>query len=404
MIQRAVHVLAALGVATVFSASMHACFRGHRSMFPGGARYPAQPPLMRICVAEGVASCSVQCDGPVKLLDGAAVVGRHASLAPTAIAANASGIAVGDKLCIGPITIEAEGNAPIGLDGKGYRGTLRIERNANGGTLDAINQLDLEEYLRGVVGCEVRSSWPAAAVEAQAVAARSYALKQWMRRRGGRFDLRATTADQVYGGLAGESRRVTAAVDRTRGAVLEYNGQPLAGFYSACCGGHTASAAALGEQVIAPLKGVPCGFCDPARHVSGTGTPGHIYHWQVRLNKRGLAEELRKKGFVVDAVETVTGLDVDASGRPARVEVKANSSAPAIMTASEFRGLAGYSLIKSTRLVFHDAGEEVDVEGFGWGHGVGLCQWGAKGMADAGYGFEAILEHYYPGAEIRRIY
>ena len=408
MIQRAVHILAALGVAVIFSASLVSCIREQTIITPRPAEMLSEPPVLRVCVALREEACAVRCSGPVALFDGSVELKRWDKLPRTDVRPAPGGISVGtERYKAASVRFVSLGGALLGLGGQHYRGSMRIDRARDGKTVDAVNLIGMEKYLASVVGSEAYSNWPMETLKAQAVAARTFALLQSRRREGRSFHLRATQADQVYKGLAGESRRVVAAVNATRGCIITYGPEhrPLMSFYCSCCGGQTTSASAgLGERDIPPLRGVKCRTCDPRQHLSGTGTPRSIYHWIVRVDKPWLAEELRKRDHKVAEVRGVQALDIDASGRPRSVQISTDQAEPVVLAVKDFRRIVGTGRVKSAKFELDDDGGEIKIEGFGWGHGVGMCQWGAKGMGDKGYNHMTILAHYYPGAEVVRIY
>jgi len=425
MTQRAVHILAALGVAIIFWTSLTSC-RHQRVDAPlRSIERLDGPPLLRVRVVKRAASCTVRCDSPLRIYEGARQLAYWTSLPERPVTPTPTGFAVGaEPLSADALRFEPEGDALIYVDGTAYRGRMRLDRSVDALTLDAINLIDLERYLWGVVACEVRSDWPMPAIRAQAVAARTYAFRQSRRRAGYRFHLSSTDADQVYRGVSGESRRTVAAVDDTRGAMLIWGSerQPIMAFYSACCGGATTRASlGLGEKDIPPLSGTECPYCDPARHVPGTGTPMKYFRWTQSLQKAWIAAELREAGFDAQAVRGVSVQETDASGRAVRVAIATDQAQPIVMSGRSFRELAAFDRIRkspadrfpglddvhrfrSTRFTVRDDGAAVMVEGSGWGHGVGMCQWGAKGMADNGCNYLQILALYYPGAQVAQLY
>jgi stage II sporulation protein D len=260
-------------------------------------------------------------------------------------------------------------------------------------TLGGIQTLDLESYLCGVVPLEAAPSWPAAALEAQAIVARTYALAK--RDPARPYDLQATDADQRYGGPSAEHPASTAAVQATRGQTLGYFGGPVSIFYSACCGGHTADAVELwGHADLPYLRGVSDPYCSACPD----------YRWQHALPldrvRAALAERL--PGVPVTAIVS----DPDDSGRPRSVVFRSDTAASATFTVAELRSRFGTSVVLSLwlqRLTFDvttQAGASVVIEGSGRGHGVGLCQWGARGMALAGADAPTILAHYFPGTAV----
>jgi stage II sporulation protein D len=255
-----------------------------------------------------------------------------------------------------------------------------------------IAALDVEKYLYGVVPLESPPSWPAAALQAQAIVARTYALEKRTLSRP--YDVVATDADQRYGGPAAEHPASSAAVDATRGQTLTYLGGPASIFYSACCGGHSADAGELwGHAGLPYLRGVDDPYCVAAPD----------YRWQRSLPLDRARAELadRLSGMPLGAQ-----LDApDDSGRPRTVTFQGDGGAALTLSVSEVRSRFGADTVRSLwlREIVFDRTQAVPlvvIEGSGRGHGVGLCQWGARGMALSGAGASAILAHYFPGTAV----
>jgi stage II sporulation protein D len=256
----------------------------------------------------------------------------------------------------------------------------------------AIVALDVETYLTGVVPIEASPSWPAAALQAQAIVARTYALAKRNITRD--YDVTATDSDQRYGGPDAAHPAATAAVYATAGRTLTYLGGPVSIFYSSCCGGHTADAAELwGHAGLPYLRGVVDPYCIAAPD----------FRWQRSLPldrvRATLADTL--SGTPVGAVLAPP----DASGRPPSVTLRSDNGAVATLTVAEIRSRFGTDVVRSLWLqsmTFDttQAAAIVAIEGLGRGHGVGLCQWGARGMALAGADVTTILAHYFPGTTV----
>jgi stage II sporulation protein D len=256
----------------------------------------------------------------------------------------------------------------------------------------SIDALDVEKYLYGVVPLESSPSWPAAALQAQAIVARTYALQKRTLSR--TYDMLATDADQRYGGVAAEHPASSAAVDATRGQTLGYLGGPASVFYSSCCGGHSADADEMwGHAGLPYLRGVDDPYC--------TASPD--YRWQ-----RGLPLD-RARAALADrltgAPSAVQLDDPDDSGRPRTVTFRGDSGPALALSVSEVRRRFGSDTVRSLWLREIDIDRTqavplVVIEGSGRGHGVGLCQWGARGMALSGAGASAILAHFFPGTAV----
>ncbi len=319
------------------------------------------------------------------------------------------------ELSIHPVAADV-----VEVDGRAYPGRLRV-RVASGGdgdgsaALDVINDVPIEAYLPGVLERELYATWSPATFRAQAVAARSYAIVQAYRKRNEPFDLESTTASQVYGGRASNPRAID-AVRLTRGRVLVHDGRVVTAFYSSCCGGAGQdAAAAFGvEEDLPPLRGTRHDWCHASPH----------YRWgPIRRDADELARRLRAWGVrnrhavaAIDGFRQITVPRRNRTGRPTAFVVTDARGRRFEMACESFRhacnaaatGLPAVTRsdrIKSSHVdVSVRDGEVVFATGRGYGHGVGLCQWGAEGMALRGYDERAILGTYYPGATIEAAY
>jgi stage II sporulation protein D len=244
-----------------------------------------------------------------------------------------------------------------------------------------VNVLPLEEYLVGVLGSEMPSSFPLEALKAQAVAARTYALNKKLEQYGQPFHLGSSVISQVYRGLEVEDPRTREAVEATRGLVLTYTLQPIEAYFHSSCGGRTESGAdALGRD-LPYLKAVdcPCGRLPTS-------------HWTLTL----------KRGELSGLFQKASGLQVRGRTRTGRVQRVAVG--PRVVDAVTFRQRVGYSKLKSLNFEVAADSDGWHIDGHGFGHGAGLCQWGARVYAEKGWGFEKILRHYYPGTELQTLY
>jgi stage II sporulation protein D len=313
----------------------------------------------------------------------------------------------------GPLTFET--GADVAWQKKTYRGIL-VFSPADTGLL-IVNRVDVEEYLRGVIPLEIgaRLTSDHAAVEAQAVAARSYTYTRMLSSGQRDFDLRATDSDQVYGGVAAETFWGDLAVAATAGWVLSYRGQVVTGPYHSACGGSTA----LPSET---WRGGQNGFLRAVSDTSPrTGRPwceiSPRAQWERRIPAADLASALERYG------RSYATVPPGASGsiRDVRIDNRSSTSrAGTVVFATAAGDLAFRN--DNIRYVLRPAGEvlpstditltternssgglqTVVVKGRGYGHGVGLCQWGAIARARAGEDFRAILKAYYPGADITR--
>jgi stage II sporulation protein D len=236
-------------------------------------------------------------------------------------------------------------------------------------------------------------SFPKAALEAQAVAARTYAL--WhLRSKGDKdHDVKNDTRSQVYGGLSAEHKTARAVIEKTRGMVARYQGKIFETFFHSTCGGQTIPAAwVFGGVEFKPLSGVMCGRCLTSKY----------YRWSKKITEKDLILALRARGFnVVEPVSELYTESFDRGDYKKKVVIKhagGRLEVPAarFRTALKMRSTA-FSLVKNK------AGQ-LEFDGAGWGHGVGLCQIGARGFANEGLSGVAIISYFYPGAEVTKIY
>ena len=268
-------------------------------------------------------------------------------------------------------------------DGNSYRGSLRFA--ATGDLLEVVNVLDIESYLRGVVPAEMSASWQMEALKAQAVAARSYTMTSLDP--DASYDLCATVDCQVYRGVAAEHPRTDAAILATAGVVVTFAGMTAHTYYHADSGGVVASSGEVWGRELPYL-------------VSLADAPANTPHrsWQTRLDGASVGAALAAAGVPVG---TVTGLRVvrlSESGRVAELEVTGTAQTRLLSGAVLREQARGWGL-KSMR--FRVQGGLV-VSGDGWGHGVGMSQYGARALANAGYDYGSILAFYYPATNLTR--
>ena len=267
------------------------------------------------------------------------------------------------------------------------RGHLEVHRSPAG--LLVINKVSLENYVVGTLGGEMYASWEPAALQAQAVACRSYALYQIAAQQGGRFDLGADVLSQRYLGIRGESDAAWTAVRATTGVIIGYAGRPaLAAFHSAS-GGRTASASEVWGTSIPYLRSVPVANEDNSPDT----------YWRATISGKILGRALAQLGHEIGSIEDAVVVKRSPSGRVGKLRFR-GTHGRATVTGRELRQLLGGTTIKSTRFeVRWDKGEMI-FAGSGSGHGVGMSQWAAQAMAEEGADYREILGTFYPGTTL----
>ncbi|MEB3826959.1 SpoIID/LytB domain-containing protein [Phormidium sp. CCY1219] len=351
--------------------------------------------LLRIAIEEDVSSVKVGSSTPARVANGAGrplgeIDGMQASLAR----AGGSQVNLGSWKA-NRMTIDPTGDGFVYIGDRWYRGRLVLVATPEG--LIAINAVNLEEYLYSVVGAEMSPSWPGEALKAQAVAARTYALYQRQNRGNDLYDLGDDTFWQVYNGVEKEASTTHAAVQATAGQALVHNGQLIEAVYHASSGGHTENVEDVWTHPRPYLRGVP-------DYDSGTPT----YQWTETFSRNELSARISGVGNVVSMEPEST----TPHGRIVTMRVVGDAGV---------RSIAGESLrqalnLRSTRFtVLPEYGSSASknnlasapiqftIQGRGFGHGVGMSQWGAYNLARRGVNYQQILLHYYQNANLAKI-
>jgi stage II sporulation protein D len=332
-------------------------------------------------------------------------------------ARGADGSSVARATVPAPAIARPADGGTVTLRGAPYRGEMVVQPGSGGG-MTAVNRVDIESYLLGVVPRELGptgSQYPEAA-KAQAVAARTYAVKHLGARSRQGFDVYASTADQVYGGAAAEVPLVSEAVRATRGEVLVYGGTAIDAFYHSTCGGRTAAIEEVWSQAPVPYL-VSVVDVDPRTGEAYDRLSGR-FRWTERWSaaelvstlNRTLADSLR--GRAITQIRDARVVERTQSGRVRRMVVSTDAG-DFNLGRDRVRWIlltARGAVLNSSKFdvsVARDAGGAVSaltVDGMGWGHGIGMCQFGAIGRALAGQDYRTILDAYYPRTRLVRAY
>jgi len=337
--------------------------------------------------------------------------GRSATLTAAAAAITFDGEG-GSRTLAAPLTVEPaqQGNF-VRVAGKDYRGRLEIRQSP--GSLTVIDRLSMESYLGGVVAAElgVKDVESIEAVKAQAVIARTYAMKNLGRNQRSGFDLLATVSDQRYDGVSGETPLAWRALAETKGEVVTSGGTPIDAFFHSTCGGRTAAGGevfANGERSY--LRSVS--DLDPSGQAWCRISPRFrwIEEWDATALTAALQRGLRLDAGEAGSVRAIEVTGESPSGRAIRMRVRLRGRDVTVEGSNAIRRAlppADLDLLRSAAftLTTRNDGDRIGrltAEGEGAGHGVGLCQWGAVGRARAGHKYAAILTAYYPGTRLER--
>jgi len=340
----------------------------------------------------------IEIDGPYDVADPA---GRRVAygerLDEGALVARDGGVWLNDEPipASGATLRPGPGVPPIRIEGSGYPGEIRIRTRADD-RLELVMDAPLERYLEGVVGAEMPSRFPAEALRAQAIAARTYAV--WQLENGPRppagHPLDDTVYSMAYRGEEGAAPECRAAVRATAGSILAHDGRPFRAYFHSTCGGRTASAASVfGDPASPPLSG---GAVDPHCPSSRFG------RWSARVPRADVQAALARLGIRGE----LRSLEPDhAPARRASWTRITTDLATRRVRAADLRLSLGPAVLRSSWwTAWHLLPDALVVQGRGFGHGVGLCQVGAAGMAETGHSAREILAHFYPGSAAVRAY
>lgn len=373
----------------------------------------SEPPRVRVGLLRGVARATVAARNPARVvaLPGWVTLREEEPFGSVEVRARDGRIVWGGSVLPAREVVIVPRDpwlAGLSIDGGFYRGEIHLLAEA-ADRLTVVNHLGLEDYLTGVLGGEVPLDWPLEAIKAQAVASRTYALYRIRSRPPeAPFDLSAGTDSQVYAGQSGmtaEKRvKLRAALDETRGRVLTFGRRLFQANFHAICGGHTDPAWLLvGGDPVTPLRGVPCGNCAKATRLPQVAAR---YAWSFEIPETALRESLSRLPGWEEAsgpVLCVAPVPVGPGGHAGEAEVTAGGRTRRVPVPA-LRGAVGWDKFLSSAFTARRAGDVFRFEGKGWGHGGGLCQWGAWAMAQEGFAAGEILAYYYPGSVVARVY
>ncbi len=376
---------------------------------------------VRVLLLNNVTDCTLKATSSFRVISDEADFQRQAGQmhfkrphAPMKVEISAGRITISDRaFANSEIIICPDAPHIFSLNGDDYRGRLKLIINSDGKSFDAVNLVPLEPYLAGVVGAEMPDYWKPEALKAQAIAARTYCLyiKDHF---GGRrsWDVSKTQASQVYRGVKAESKQIWSAVDQTYGQVLVCEHSDgiediFPTYYSAVCGGHTEDSSRVFGDSFKSLVGTACPYCKDVAKLN-------LFFWpMVSFDDSTVTAKLLqrypklKELGEIKSIIPVEKSDYGNFSRLTKIKLVGSAGKSDFLRAEDFRlSIDSTGLkIKSTscRVVKWGQGWAF-ISGRGWGHGVGMCQYGAQGMAKEGKTAEQILYHYYPDSRIVSVY
>jgi len=373
--------------------------------------------VVRVLLDDKISAASLKVDSPYRLVcvDTTEVFPAQKTDEIINASLQTDGIKIGRQLFkTKRLIIEPQSNLPFTINNQSYRGSLEFIINDDSNSMMVINNVSLETYLAGVVAAEMPSYWDAEALKAQAIAARTYCL--YIKTRFGKnrsWDVKTTQANQVYKGVAAETMRTNNAINATAGMVLcceQESGdcEPFGAYYSSVCGGHTENAQDVFGESCAALAGVDCPYC---RQI----TRPDLFYWPMaQFNKKYVTEKIverypdLKELGQIEKIEPAKEKVYDNNfKRIVSVKLAGSSGKTAYLRAEDMRlaiDPTGSKIQSASCTIISLNNEFMFVAGRGFGHGVGLCQYGARQMARDGKTAQEILNFYYPTSRIKILY
>ncbi len=350
---------------------------------------------IRVAIQQNIETLTVGSSTPAKVVDGLGKeVGQLQELNSFQAAAVPGAVQLG-AMRAWQLQIVPEGeNGLVYIGDRWYRGTVRLVRTSSG--FKAINHVNLEDYLASVLGKEVYTTWPIESLKAQAVASRSYAAYKLKKQKNQPYDLGRTTSSQVYGGIESEAPSTIEAVVATRGQILTYGGNVIEAVFHSSSGGHTENSEQVWQSAVPYLRGVP-DFDQEAP----------VYKWTANFT----AAQLRQRLPGVGNIKALTPLQTSPTGRVKTMKIQGDGGSQ-VISGQQLRKALGLksTLILSTPQFGLLAGslqgadpQQFTIQGRGYGHGIGMSQWGAYGLAKQGKTYQEIVQHYYPGTALQTL-
>ncbi|MBI2553539.1 MAG: SpoIID/LytB domain-containing protein [Candidatus Rokubacteria bacterium] len=342
--------------------------------------------MIRVAVADGLKSVEVGGDAVlVTDLDGQPLLTKR--VPSVRVALRNGGLEVEGRRVAGA-RLSPSATGTLRLNGREYPGWFEVLRNGDG--LVVVNELPFEHYLAGALKAEASDRWPLEMLKAQAVVARTYAAYHRWLNAAKPFHILASSANQQYAGKVAEGSPVWEAVRVTEGQVLTLEGRVFPAFYHTDSGGHTED-----PRLVFAARNMPA--LRAVRSEFSGDSPYFVWNLDIPIGQ--LTELLRKGGVSVGTVVRLEVLERSPSLRVLRLTVH-GTRGTVQLSGSDFRRIVGYDTLKSTLFAVAVDGQYARFAGRGYGHGVGMDQWGAKAMGEQGYRAYQILEYYYPGAAL----
>ena len=348
---------------------------------------------VRVLIVGSAQDVLLAINGSYQIADTASnILDQGQLLTRSKVSVDSSGIRIGNKCYkVSELRIKSTRDGAIEINNVPYRGRMSLSQQPDN-KLFVIEEMEIEDFVTGVVGSEMPHLWNDEAHCAQAVAVRTYTMYKKKARRSEKYHL--DMQDLAYRGMAGESLRLSSLVQKTKGLVMTYNGNIFPAYFHSACGGHTEDVShVFRDESIPPLSGVVCKYCGNSKYAK----------WKRDISKSVIERKLRDANVSVSNIRSIKTLDMGYGKHGSRVEI-VSAGGSKEMGANDFRLLVGPNILCSTAFSAKSSGNNMTFSGIGWGHGVGLCQHGAQTMAKNGFKWPDIINYYYPKNDLMRVY
>jgi stage II sporulation protein D len=282
-------------------------------------------------------------------------------------------------------------NGYVKLSNSTYSGKIiLIPKDDN--RFSILEEIGIEEYLPGVIEGEMPIMWNDDALQAQVVAVRTYAI--YKRKIKGNALYHINKLDLAYKGSYMNQTKAKEVVDKTRGTVMVYDWKLFPGYFHSTCGGHTEDInLVFNLKSIPPLSGVDCGYCNNSKY----------YNWKKKLGRNVIQKRLNAAKSKIKRIRNITTEQIGPGGHCSTIKID-HAGGTKRVNANDFRLIIGPNNLRSTSFSIKKSGSSFIFDGSGWGHGVGLCQYGTQSMAKLGFRWFDILRYYYPEIDLVKIY
>jgi len=347
--------------------------------------------IVKVSILDGQNEVHIKSDGAYKAVDMRTMRCRkyHSGKDYIVTPEGNDGVRIEDKTFSAEVRFVPLSNDFIRINGRRYRDTVLIQ-NTNG-RLTVINELGVDGYLFGVLPVEVSPKWPIEALKAQAVVSRTYVMNNLGKYGKKGYDLSSDVFSQMYRGVEAEHPETNRAVKETSGMVLTYKGKLAKAYFHSSCGGYTENIQKVWGNAVDFMKGITCPYCKDSPR----------YHWEKNIEPEFIQSRLAKAGYTVGKIKNIKFKSRTKSGRIDLMEI-IHSLGTLEITGHKFRMAIGPDIIKSAMMAIDRNKNKFSFYGRGWGHGIGMCQWGARGLAERGSSFRNILKFYFPGTKVKK--